>query len=172
MGADDTRNDWTVETLRQYFIVALNDFKIRADEVRKESDLRYQQRFEASERAASAAANADKEAVRAALAAVERSISAALAAAEKAIDKAELGQHALNIGLSERLDISIAALTEKVNLNANGLNKSDGRTLGVSATFAAVISIIAVVASLAGVAVSVFSSRSDGPHYPPFSHVN
>src|SRR5476649_1923588 len=91
-----SRNDWNIETLRQFFVVSLNEFKVRYDEGRREGDLRYQQRFDASEKALAAQATVAREAVNAALTAAEKSVTAAMAAAEKAIDKAELAQRAHN----------------------------------------------------------------------------
>ncbi len=77
-----------------------------------ETDLRYQQRYDASDKALQSASLAAKEAVNAALAAAkeavnaasistEKSVAAAFAASEKAIDKAEAAQRAHNTSQNE-----------------------------------------------------------------------
>jgi hypothetical protein len=184
-----SRNDWNIETLRQFFVVSLNEFKVRYDEGRREGDLRYQQRFDASEKALAAQATVAREAVNAALTAAEKSVTAAMAAAEKAIDKAELAQRAHNIGenewrttvteatrlvaenarheseslvkaLSDKLDISIQALTEKVTANNVRINKSDGRTVGVSASISTMIAAAAVLVALLGILITLLNTRA------------
>jgi hypothetical protein len=183
-----SRNDWNIETLRQLFIMSLDDFKLRYDDGRRDQELRLQQRFEASEKAIAASSQSAREAVSAALAAAERSVVSALAAAEKAIDKAEVAQHAHNVAqtewhgqvndatravaenarheaqtlvaaLSERVDISITALTEQVNRNADGLNKSEGRTIGTSSSLTMTIAADAVVVALISAAISFYNSQ-------------
>jgi hypothetical protein len=184
-----SRNDWNIETLRQFFVISLNEFKVRYDEGRREGDLRYQQRFDASEKALDAQAAVAREAVNAALAAAEKSVTAAMAAAEKAIDKAELAQRAHNIGqnewrttvaeatrlvaenarheseslvkaLSDKLDISIQALTEKVTANNVRINKSDGRSVGVSASISTMIAAAAVLVALLGILITLLNTRA------------
>jgi hypothetical protein len=184
-----SRNDWNIETLRQFFVVSLNEFKVRYDEGRREGDLRYQQRFDASEKALAAQATVAREAVNAALTAAEKSVTAAMAAAEKAIDKAELAQRAHNIGenewrttvteatrlvaenarheseslvkaLSDKLDISIQALTEKVTANNVRINKSDGRSVGVSASISTMIAAAAVLVALLGILITLLNTRA------------
>lgn len=191
-----SRNDWNIETLRQFFIISLNDFKVRYDEGRREGDLRYQQRFDASEKALQAQASVAREAVNAALAAVEKSVNAAMAAAEKATEKAEVAQRAHNVGqiewrttvseatrlvaenarhesqslvraLSDKIDISIQALSEKVTANAVGLNKSDGRAVGVSSSITTAIAAAAVLVTLLGILITLLNTRApmDPPHH-------
>jgi hypothetical protein len=98
---DTSPFNWNTNTLKEFLSASLNDFKVRVEEARKNDDLRYQQRFDASEKALQAASLAAKEAIAAAMVAAEKSVQAALAAAEKAIEKAEAAQHAHNVGQNE-----------------------------------------------------------------------
>lgn len=94
----------------------------------QEMDLRYQQRYDASDKALQAASLAAKEAVNAALAAAkeavltasisaEKSTAAAFAASEKAIDKAESAQRAHNLSQNE-WRATISDLTKTVGERA------------------------------------------------------
>ncbi|HMH09832.1 MAG TPA: hypothetical protein VK553_03935 [Candidatus Nitrosopolaris rasttigaisensis] len=96
-------NDWTINSLKEHFDSKINQLTLHFDTINKETDLRYQQRYDASlqaliaaslaaEKAVNAALAAAKEAVNAASISAEKSVSAALAAAEKAITKAENAQ--------------------------------------------------------------------------------
>lgn len=73
------RQGWTVETAIDYLLALIAS-----------ADKRYEQRFEASQKALDAALTAQKEATTAAFAAQEKAINAALASAERAVLKAEL----------------------------------------------------------------------------------
>jgi hypothetical protein len=146
---------WTVETVRLLFTQQVDNLRERFEEGRSESDLRYQQRFDASERALAAA-----------LAAVERSITAALAASEKAIEKAEIAQHAMNVSLSEQLNASIKTLSDKVTQTALDVGKQNGAQTGVShfvTTFIAIAGLI--VATLVAVFTILHAAADPATHH-------
>jgi hypothetical protein len=125
---DTSPSDWTVETLKQFVSTTMNDMRNHAAALREADDLRYQQRFDASEKALVAASLAAKEAVAAALASAkeavaaasvgaEKSVASAMAASEKAIEKAEAAQHAHNLVQNE-WRATVNDLTQTVASNA------------------------------------------------------
>lgn len=69
---------WTTDTLRQHYDDVHKEMNVRVTTVLKEMDLRYQQRFDASEKALGAAFTS-----------AAKAVDAALEAAEKAVIKAE-----------------------------------------------------------------------------------
>jgi hypothetical protein len=75
----EPRQGWSVDTALDHVLSLLSA-----------NDKRYEQRFEASQKALDAALTAQKEATTSAFAAQEKAINAALASAERAVLKAEL----------------------------------------------------------------------------------
>ena len=111
----DTGTGWSafiVRELMQFCRDQIVSLKDHIRDLRVADDLRYQQRFDAQQKALEAAALAAEKAVNAALAAAEKavnaaqqaaekSVAAALASAEKAIEKAEATQAQHNVSQNE-----------------------------------------------------------------------
>jgi hypothetical protein len=111
----ECRTDWSgfiIEQLMRFVSSKFADMDQQYSALRTADDLRYQQRFDAQQKALEAAALAAEKAVNAALAAAEKavnaaqqaaekSVAAALASAEKAIEKAEAAQAAHNVSQNE-----------------------------------------------------------------------
>jgi uncharacterized protein YdiU (UPF0061 family) len=77
--AAEGKNDWNVDTLREHLISLIAS-----------NDIRYSQRFEASQSALNTALTAQQTAMQTALTAQKLAVDTAQAAAEKAVTKAEL----------------------------------------------------------------------------------
>ena len=117
---DTSPSGWTVETLKQFLTTALNDMSATPLTIRTSDDLRYQQRFDASEKALQAALASAKEAVNAALAASDRAVSKAEMAAEKRFEavnefRGTLQDQAARMLTRTEADARFEALTEKVS---------------------------------------------------------
>lgn len=156
------KEGWTVDTALDHLLalVAAND-------------KRYEQRFEASQKALDAALTAQKEATQAAFAAQKEGISAALAAADRAVQKAEAASEKRFEGVNEfrntlsdqqrtliprtEVDVLVRGLNEKIgqltkqaDAVANeriGLKGGWGYAVGVVGLVMVVLSIVAAVAA-------------------------
>lgn len=156
--ASEKDRQWTVETALDHVlgIVAGND-------------KRYEQRFEASQKALDAALTAQKEATVAAFAAQEKAINAALASAERAVLKAEIATEKRFDGVNEfraaldqqqrtliprsEVDVLIRGLDEKIAQLTKQADAIAAERKGGQATWGYVVGGIGVLIALASLAL-------------------
>lgn len=152
--ASEHDKQWTVETALDHVlgIIASND-------------KRYEQRFEASQKALDAALTAQKEATVAAFAAQEKAINAALASAERAVLKAELATEKRFEGVNEfraaldqqqrtliprsEVDVLIRGLEEKIAQLTKQADAIAAERKGGQATWAYIAGGVGVLIALA-----------------------
>lgn len=173
---------WTVETLRvsheQRFSGIQSLLGNLREEIRerfKESDLRYQQRFDAQEKALEAALIAADKAVTAALTAAKQLVDVALAAADKAVNKAEVASekrfenvNEFRQSLSDQTSTFIPRVEADVRFNALAerlarvetsesvqIGAGTQRNIGSQQNMQAVGILVAIVTAIAAVAVSL-----------------
>jgi hypothetical protein len=153
------REGWSIETALDYLLALL-----------AAHDKRYEQRFEASQKALDAALTAQKEATWAAFAAQEKAINAALASAERAVLKAEVAAEKRFEGVNEfraqlgdqqrtlmprvEAENRIGAMSEKIGVlegfrtemlsKGSGAKEGYGMAIGLVGLVLTILSIISV----------------------------
>jgi hypothetical protein len=89
-GTQQEPQNWTIKTLREYFLTIINDMKKAQEQRYSDLEKAQVQRHESDQSARTLAFSAQETAMQAAFAAQKLSVDAALAAAERAGAKAEL----------------------------------------------------------------------------------
>lgn len=129
---------WTVDILREHL-----------ERVLAERDLRYQQRFDAQSKA-----------LEAALLAAEKAVQTALIAAEKAVTKAEIATEKRLEGMNEFRGaladqakdlvtrVELDAVVERMRELAARVDKTEGRSTGLSAGWGYLIAAAAVIIAI------------------------
>src|ERR1700721_2104400 len=183
--------DWSqfiVKQLMQFVASTVSDLDQRYAGLRAADDLRYQQRFDAqqkaldqaslsaekavnaafaaADKAVTAALAAAEKAVQAASIAAERSVAAALASSEKAIEKAESAQAAHNVSQNEwRQTVTDLTKTvaETARHEAETLVSSLRQTTDIAreATTKEIASLTARIGTIEGVAHGAHTNQSD-----------
>lgn len=156
------REGWSVDTALDYILslIAAND-------------KRYEQRYEASQKALDAALTAQKEATQAAFAAQKEGISAALAAADRAVQKAEasaekrfesvnefrstLADQQRNLIPRSEVGVMISALTEKINALEKVIDKMEAERMGIKGGWGYAVGVVGLVMALAALIGMVVS---------------
>jgi hypothetical protein len=134
----EEKSDWTVETLREYILTLIDA-----------NDIRYGQRFEASQSAINTALIAQQTAMQTALTAQKLAVDTAQAAADRAVTKAELAAEKRFESVNEFRDtladqqrtlmprteaeLLIRQLAEKIDAIQLALSTSSGQKSGASA---------------------------------------
>jgi hypothetical protein len=134
---------WTISTLREHLTGLL-----------VEMDRRYQERYEASQRA-----------LEAALLAADRAVQAALAAAKEAVTKAELSAdkrfellNELRIGVATTEQVE--ALEKVVGEIASRVTRGEGRSTGLNAGWVILLGALGAAGTVAAVIAVVVSLKS------------
>jgi hypothetical protein len=128
-GAQDDISGWTVGTLRAHVLALVAEADRRYVELRTADDLRYQQRFDAQEKAVRDALAAAKEAVTAALTAADRAVIKAEDAATKRFDavnefRGQLADQAAGFMPRAEYTVQHRAMMEKLD---DAIRRSDER---------------------------------------------
>jgi hypothetical protein len=140
---------WTIDTLRQHIDIVL-----------AERELRYEQRFQASQVALQAALTADRALVQAALAAQEKSTQAAMVAAKEAVGKTErdaekrfelLNELRAGVATSQQFD-ALEKMLNELRTEVVGMRQ---RGVGVSASWAMMLGLGGLILTIIGVAVAI-----------------
>lgn len=163
------REGWSIDTALDYVLALI-----------AANDKRYEQRFEASQKALDAALTAQKEATQAAFAAQKEGISAALAAADRAVQKAEaatekrfesvnefrgtLDQQQRTLIPRSEVDVLVKGLEEKIAQNTKQMDALQSERLGIKGGWGYAVGVVGLVFVLLGViaAVSAFLLRQGG----------
>lgn len=136
--ARDGGPGWTLDTLL-----------VHIKTLYAESDLRYQQRYDAQQRALDAALLAAKEAVQAALAAAKEAVAKAELSADKRLEL--LNELRTGVATTEQLE----ALEKVVTELSKRLDRSEGHSQGLSAGWAYLLAGIGAVATVIAVVLSL-----------------
>jgi hypothetical protein len=112
-------SDWTTETLRQHVLGLIAAHEQRSYERLKDMDLRYQQRFDAQQRALEDALQSVKEATRADLDAAKEAVNKAEKSNERRFDsvnefRAQLADQASTFMTRREAEARLGALMEKL----------------------------------------------------------
>src|SRR4029077_7149376 len=124
-----------------------------------EHDLRYQQRFAASQEALTAALNAQKEAIAAALLAADRAVNKAEIAREKRFEgvhefRQQLADQAATFMPRAEAEIRLSSLGEKLDQNTNQLSGGAGRSAAFKDSAQIVYYFFAIGVAIAAVLIS------------------
>lgn len=126
-------SEWTVDTLREHMAALL-----------VEVDLRYQQRFDAQQRALDAALLSAKEAVQAALQAAKEAVRKAEDSTEKRLGL--LNELRAGVATTEQMD----ALAVRQAEMKERLDRIEGHSGGMAAGWQILVGAVALVATLVG----------------------
>jgi hypothetical protein len=142
----------------------------RQDIMFTQSDLRYQQRFDASSLALAAALGAAKEAVAAALQAAKEAVNKAEIATEKRFDavnefRSSLTDLTRTMMPRTEADGLIKAQADKIDVALARLDKSEGRTGATSSSITFLVAVGAVLVSLFGVFYVGHGYSQSAPSY-------
>jgi hypothetical protein len=129
---------WTLDTLMVHIAALLT-----------EADLRYQQRYDAQQKALEAALLAAKEAVQAALAAAKEAVLKAEISADKRLEL--LNELRVGVATTEQLD----ALEKLVADLSKRLDRSEGRSTGLTAGWGFLLAAIGATATVIAVVLSL-----------------
>jgi small-conductance mechanosensitive channel len=142
---------WSLESY-----VASNESLRAADkDLQKERDLRYQERFTAQEKATDAALASAQAATNKAERAIEKRFDGVNEFREALSDQAARAElNASRQITRSEVEQMVKAIHEKVDSNAARVDKIEGRTSGVDASFAKVISLV----GMAGVIVMIVAA--------------
>lgn len=133
---DTTPSDWNVNTLKEYVSTTLNDFRDHTVALLRETDLRYQQRFDAQQKAVADALLGAEKAVNTALASADRAVLKAESAAEKRFESVNefrrtLNDQAVTLLTRSEAEARLGALNDKVNVITGRLDRGEGTSTGV-----------------------------------------
>lgn len=140
---------------REHIRELLNEVESRHTAHSSETDLRYQQRFDAQTKAVDAALLAADKAINAALAAIDRAVAKAEGAADKRFEgvnefRAQLNDQAKTFITRVELDSQITRLNDLtqrvVSIESGTHSKSQSQT--------SMIAVVSVIAAVAAVAIS------------------
>lgn len=125
-----------------------------------ERDRRVDERINALEQLMTAAIQSQKEAVAIAMAAADRAVNKAEGAAERRFEsinefRAALADQAGHFMTRSEMDARLSGVSDRLNLNANRIERIDGRTQGVSAAMAAGIAIVSILVAVSAVFVQL-----------------
>jgi hypothetical protein len=183
--------DWSqfiIDQLTRFMASKIGDLDQRYGDLRTADDLRYQQRFDAqqkaleqaalaadrgvsaafaaADKAVTAAMSAADKAVQAASVAAEKSVAAALASSEKAIEKAEAAQAAHNVSQNEwrqTVNDLTKTVAETARHEAEALVSSLRQTTDIAREAYAkeLASLTARIGNIEGVAHGALANRSE-----------
>jgi hypothetical protein len=141
----EPHTDWTIATLKEHFEAILI-----------ERDLRYQQRFEASQSALAAALQAAKEMVALALAAADRAAQVLAIASEKRFEgqnefRGAMGDAAGRLATKEAVDAMFAGLTKEIASLTMVIATMQGSNKGLSSGWG-------YLAGAGGLALAVYTT--------------
>jgi hypothetical protein len=137
--------------LRQYLEALLAEKDKRDRELREADNLRLQQRFDASEAALKAALLAADTATQTAMTAAEKAVTKAETATEKRFEGVNEFRQALSDQTSSFASrVELRALDQRVTDLGTRMDKTEGRSTGLSDGTKMLISIIALLATLLG----------------------
>lgn len=134
----DGGSGWTLDTLL-----------VHVKALYAESDLRYQQRYDAQQKALDAALLAAKEAVQAALAAAKEAVVKAELSADKRLEL--LNELRTGVATTEQLE----ALEKVVTELGKRIDRSEGHSQGLGAGWGYLLAVIGAVAAVIAVVVSL-----------------
>lgn len=150
-----------VETRFNLFSQDLHGLKITMDAAFKESDLRYQQRFDAQAKALEAAFQAAKEAVQAALSAADRAVSKAELAADKRFESVNefrktLDDQQRTLMPRAESDRAMAALGDKLSALKEQMEALLAERAGIKGGYGYAVGIVGFVLTLMSLGVLLF----------------
>jgi hypothetical protein len=157
-------SEWNVNTLKEYFNTTLNDYKSKVSDLRDSDDLRYQQRFDAQQKAVVDALLAAEKAVNAALASADRAVVKAETAAEKRFEsvnefRSVLSNQSSTLMPRTESDAQMKALNDKIEVINGRLDRNEGGDKAHSSSQATIIAVAAVVVALLVGIFSVFNQH-------------
>lgn len=149
--------------------------RFREDTDRKFSDhdVRYQQRFDASQQALSAAMVASEKAINSAMVASEKAINAALMSAAQAVQKAETASENRFSSVNEfraqladqtatfipriEAETRFVSISEKLDALSSRIDKSEGSGQGLSKGWGILLGAVGLLGTLAGIVMLLLS---------------
>ena len=142
---------WTVETLREHLLAMI-----------AANDLRYEQRFTASQQAIQLGFSAQKSAVDAALAAADRAVIKAETSAEKRFEavnefRSTLADQQRNLIPRSEVDVVVVAISEKIADLQKRVDAQQSERRGVQGGWGYAIGVIGFVAMLMGLALTMWA---------------
>lgn len=171
--------DWTVHTLKEHFSQALNDFKDKWAQVRDADDLRYQQRFDAQQKAVVDALLAAEKAVNAALASADRAVVKAETAAEKRFEsvnefRAVLSNQSASLMPRTEADAQFRSMSEKIDDIKTRIDRGEGNSQGArgeradaNMTIGSVMGIIGGIVAVLGLFATIALVIIESPRASP-----
>jgi dsDNA-binding SOS-regulon protein len=147
-----------IHTLDRRFDTLHQDLKDALAQRFADTDLRYQQRFDAQKEALGAALAAQKEAVSAALIAAEKAVEKANAAGEKRFDsvnefRAQQGDIVRTFIPRAEAEARFTALSDKVDILTKAVTASQGRSAGSGATWGYIVAGVGVLIAVLTIAL-------------------
>lgn len=156
------REGWSIDTALDHMLALM-----------AANDKRYEQRFEASQKALDAALTAQKEATQAAFAAQKEGISAALAAADRAVQKAEAASEKRFEGVNEfratlsdqqrtlipraEVDVLVRGLNEKIAQLTKQADAIANERVGIKGGWGYAVGVVGLVLAALGI-VAAFAA--------------
>jgi hypothetical protein len=175
-----TRSAWTVDTLKEYIVTSINDLRAAQEALRISDDLRYQQRFDAQQKAVVDALLAAEKAVNAALASADRAVVKAETAAEKRFEsvnefRSVLSNQSATLMPRTEADGQFRAVNDKIADLKARLDRGEGSVGGQRAeradnhmTLGSVLGIVGgAVGALTLLAAVIFGIANMGHQQPP-----
>jgi hypothetical protein len=164
----EVESGWTVDTLRQHVAEKMSAQNAAWHRLIAEMDLRYQQRYDAQQKALEAALLAQEKAVQTALISAEKAVTKAETAAEKRFEsvnefRSTLADQAAGLMPRSEAETRIAAATEKIvelgeriNEVTRRLDRGEGRSGGHADSTKNLITIVGLALTAITVLVGVW----------------
>ncbi len=152
---------WNVDTLKEYFATTLNDHRLNVSLLRDSDDLRYQQRFDAQQKAVVDALLAAEKAVNAALASADRAVVKAETAAEKRFEsvnefRSVLSNQSSTLMPRTESDAQMKALDDKIQVINSRLDRGEGGSTAQASSQTTMLAVAGLAVALLGVGVGYF----------------
>jgi len=155
----------TLDFLREFQRQALDFIRVNLDTRFLESDLRYQQRFDAQQKAVGDALLAAEKAVNTALASADRAVVKAETAAEKRFEsvnefRAVLSNQSATLMPRTEADAQMKAMADKIEDLKSRVDRTEGGSKGIMAAAALAVAVVTAV-------FTVLHSPSPSPSLVP-----
>lgn len=177
-GSATTHSGWSLETAIDYLLGILAEKHAHIQTLIAGNDKRYEQRFDASQKALEVGFAAARAAVEASLAAQKEAINAALAAADRAVSKAELATEKRFESVNEfrgtldqqqrtliprsEVDVLIRGIDEKIAQLTKNYDAQQAERAGIKGGWGYAVGVVGFVLALGSLLMLVFKFGGGG----------